>query len=297
MAGEWLTWCEVPTSDMGEWEVDSLTSVRSDMAILGAPYEAGASAMAGQAEAPSAIRRLETLDSWIAPDIGDLRTVKVVDCGDAEVDRLDPSKSLAKLGILAKGILKNSGCLVTLGGDHSISAVLVNALEMLHKHPVNLIHIDAHSDTWPQAGPIPNHASWVRHSIVSGVTRSVHQFGIRAMAPADDDLDVQRRTGILSDRHLKDFIRGMSTWTDPAYLSIDMDVVEPAFCPGVAYPEPGGWMPFQLLHVIERIVATGKVRGVDIVETTPSLDRNDLSVRLAHRSVLAVRRGLKRAQG
>jgi agmatinase len=297
MVADWLTWCGVPRSTSGEWNIDKdLNRTPSDMAILGVPYDAGATAAAGQADAPFAIRRLETFESWVAPDIGDLSTVKVVDCGDADIDRLEPSRSLAMLGSQMKSILKHTGCLVMLGGDHSISTVGVNALEMYTQQSVNLIHFDAHSDTWDNGKPTPNHASWVRHTINMGVTFSVHQFGIRAMSP-EDDLGINRHCGPLTRRQLATLVSDViDVFAGPVYLSIDMDVLDPAYCPGVAYPEPGGWQPSTLFNAIEKLVATGKVKCVDIVETTPSLDRLDQSVRLAHRSVLAVRRGLKLAQ-
>lgn len=293
-----LTWCGVPFSLDGMWADDEGKQFVSDMAILGIPYEAGASATSGQADAPYAIRRIEIFESWYDNFLGDLSTVKVVDCGDVDINRHTPGKSLIAAQQTIGNVANSTKCLVVLGGDHSVTAAVLSRIEPMTKAGIQLVHIDAHSDTWPteDLNFFPGHESWVTWVQERNLVKHITQLGVRAMGPQiiQSSATVKQYNGTLSNAYLKTITANLKNAELPVYLSVDMDVVDPAFCPGVAYPEPGGWTSVSLLKTIEAIVATGRVIGVDIVETTPSLDHREMSVRLAHRSVLAVMRGIKR---
>jgi len=299
-----LTWCGVQeTGDGTWWQFPPLgRSERSDLCILGVPYDGGRSAAGGQAEAPFAIRRLEYFDSWQDNELGDLSTVKMVDAGDLTIDHRSPIRSLAKERSSIKKLWNNTGLLLAVGGDHSITDWLLDVHMVATNDPLNVVHLDAHSDTWPvdDTGNA-SHDSWVTAARSAGNYRRLWQFGIRAMGPdtLKDDLTSGLVTTRKGDFYAADIHHFVQTYkfahgTQPLYLTVDMDVVDPAFCPGVAYPEPGGWTPRELLKTIETIVAELPVIGVDIVEITPALDSREMSVRLAHRSVLAVVKGLKR---
>lgn len=294
--GVTLTWCGVDESNMGKAKDGS----KSDVCIVGIPYDGGRSAAGGQDEAPFAIRRLETLESWRDVKLGNLNTVKVVDIGDLDVDPRAAALTLRANEEVIRAAWNQTGLLLSLGGDHSITPWLLGVYSGNHEAPI-VIHMDAHTDTWPYEDALgtgmPTHDSWVSWASEEGLYRHIFQVGLRALGPDNDEQIVERTTHRGEWTHRN--IYGIHKWINKmypdrsVYLSIDMDVVDPAFCPGVAYPEPGGWMPHMLLTAIEELVENLPVIGVDIVEITPSLDRGDLSVRLAHRSVLAVVRGLK----
>jgi agmatinase len=308
---EVLTWCGAQWGEPmeGKW-VNNPGDVRkplltsSDMCIVGLPYDAGQTGVSGQSAAPSAIRRLETLESWRTHDIGDLSTVKLVDLGDLGIDHRRARDSLIDAMRRVNAAWRNTGTMVALGGDHSISAAMLESCPV--QRPI-VIHLDAHRDTWTdeaftEEDLYPHHASWVGWVLSKKYTSGVYQFGVRTMGPdvTEDGHyeNLSTHTGQVSAAQLKSFINHIKK-TDvraPVYLSIDMDVVDPAFCPGVAYPEPGGWTSRELLTTVEFLVEKLNVIGVDIVEITPSLDVRDMSVRLAHRTVLAVMRGIKRKQ-
>lgn len=296
-----LTWCGVEATDDGLTKDGS----RSDICIVGIPYDGGRSAAGGQDQAPFAIRRLETLDSWYDVKLGNLGTVKVTDYGDLDIDHRAAAVSLRSHEESVRTIWNNTKTLVTLGGDHSITAWLLDVYNGNHDAPV-VIHMDAHTDTWPfddtYGTGLPTHDSWVTWAAEEDHYEHIFQVGLRAMGPdADKDAHIENR-GTHKGEWPHSKVYGLCKYINgvypgkKVYLSIDMDVVDPAFCPGVAYPEPGGWHPNMLLHAIEELVSSLDVVGVDIVEVTPSLDRDDLSVRLAHRSALAVVRGLKTKQ-
>lgn len=298
-----LTWGGIPYSTDGMYVDPSGFASKSDIAVVGLPYEGGASSKSGQSDAPFAIRRYEHFDNWKTIDIGDLRDVKAVDTGDYFISRGYAQDSLQDAAASMVKLKHNTECLVVLGGDHAVSAATSQVLHATNgDRPVDVIMFDAHADTWPigEPGYWPGHESWVRWVMDKGYAQRVRQFGVRAM---------------VSERHGEVPFVEVEPWQHTAdamkrflakhakerphvdlHLSVDLDVVEPALCPGVAYPEPGGWLPGILLQMIETVVATGRVKAVDITEITPALDIGDMSVRLGHRSVLAVMRGIKRAQ-
>lgn len=295
-----LTWCGVQYSTDGLYD-DGRERVESDIAIIGIPYDAGASAVPGQSDAPYKIRALEAFESWHDPALGDLSTVKVVDLGDVPIDRRAPDAALIAAQLKIGEAANNTKCLVTLGGDHSVSAAVINRTDKMRLRQVHLVHIDAHGDTWPVDPDHfwPGHESWVTWVIRNRLVESITQLGVRALGPpAKSPLPIryELHTGTFSNMGLRALAEEIRQSEHAVHLSVDMDVVDPAYCPGVAYPEPGGWTPSFLLKTIETLVSTGRVDSVDIVEITPSLDRSDLSVRLAHRCVLAVVKGLKRAK-
>lgn len=296
-----LTWSDVPHTPNGLYQpvaINKKVSV-SDMTIIGIPMDLGASATPGQREAPFAIRRSETFDSWHDPVYGDLSTVMVCDYGDIKFDHRMGIAEVRSAAMELHSIMKNTRLPVVLGGDHSVSAMTAEGLAKQGLGPIDMVTLDAHADTWPYDAHImyPDHSSWVGWVMDKGYADQVYQLGVRALGPdgvrqnevrrinaTDPMVDIGLLLGVLNERQ------------NPIHLSIDLDVVDPAMCPGVAYPEPGGWLPRELLYAIENIVATGRVKAVDITETTPALDHAEMSVRLAHRSVLSVVRGIKRTQ-
>jgi agmatinase len=302
-----LTWCNVQLNASGVYLGSDGRTSGSDMCILGVPYDGGRSDAGGQDRAPFAIRQLEWLQSWRDRNQGDLDTVRVVDAGDLDIDHRNAAYSLQTNRQVVRNMWQNTNVLTVLGGDHSITSFMLNIANERIGHPVNVVHLDAHTDTWSSFDAhktdMPTHDSWVEWSFYKKDIGKIWQFGVRALGPPDaHDTHLRRqrvvRPGDLALRSLNGFCDHYLAQHpgEELYLSVDMDVVDPAFCPGVAYPEPGGWTPQMLLRTIETMVKRLPVFAVDIVETTPSLDHNQMSVRLAHRSVLAVVKGLKARQ-
>jgi len=300
-----MTYNDYPESTDG-YEYDEAgrsTAIRpSHIAILGVPFDGGTlGEKVGQRLAPLAIRNLEALSTMLSAynDDVDGEQVSVVDCGDVQLDRASSAGAAHDLiEERARAIKPNTSMLLAVGGDHSITPWLMKGalLEQLYLDdtlkPV-VIHLDAHTDTWAheeyEEYGTANHASWVRWVLENNWAHEVHQFGVRGFAPDEKDL-----YGKPLFRHQlppeESFTRAMqviSTAGRPVYLTVDLDVCDPSFAPGVVAPEPGGWTSLQLMNFITSIVSSGAVKGMDIVECCPPQDYADLTVRLAHRCIAA----------
>ncbi|EEY22591.1 agmatinase [Verticillium alfalfae VaMs.102] len=183
--------------------------------------------------------------------------------------------------------------LMTLGGDHSLALPALRALREIYGQPIRVLHFDAHLDTWhpskyPSAwAPTPfNHGSmfWLAgtEGLLSNATTgpSVHA-GLRTRLSgtdaSDHDDDTAQNWVRISADEMDDFgtagviTRIMETLgtEDPVYLSVDIDVLDPAFAPGTGTPEPGGWTTRELIRVLRGVEGLNVV-GADVVEVSPA---------------------------
>lgn len=139
---------------------------------------------------------------------------------------------------------------ITIGGDHHITYHCVKAAAKRLGHPVRLVTFDAHHDVWDEAKGLTN-ASWLLYAISDGYVDGVDFRGLRV-----DDSD------------LGEVKRWTHKWgaTEPFYVTIDIDVLDPAFAPGVTWPVAFGWEPERLLREAQTLVGQEACVGVDIVE-------------------------------
>jgi agmatinase len=291
---DWLTYCGVSASVDGRQP----DGKGSDVAILGAPLDAFSTRRRGQSEAPGAIRRHEIFDSWRDPytNVDYRELVKTVDCGDVEDSQVAPVSGYRGVQNRVGAMVSNTGLSIVMGGDHAVTAWALQGIVPVHKR-LNVVHLDAHTDTWTDhpAPGTPDHSSWVDHVIQNDVVEQVHQFGVRSMGPQRERpgtyISITRHSDLANGptpalRRMCDTVKSSPpsvSW----YLSVDLDVVDPSAAPGVAYPEPGGWLPRTLLNGIHMLIATGRFVGMDVVELIPSRDVAELTTGLAHRAVLA----------
>lgn len=188
--------------------------------------------------------------------------------------------------------------LITLGGDHSLALPALRALKGIYGRPLRVLHFDAHLDTWhpekyPSAWPSEqahfNHGSmfWLagNEGLISNATGvdapSVHA-GLRTRLSGDtfgdheddsaqnwvrisaDDIDDIGTKGVVAA-----ILEAFGDAEDPVYLSVDIDVLDPAFAPGTGTPEPGGWTTRELIRILRGIEGLNVV-GADIVEVAPA---------------------------
>ncbi|EFX02628.1 ureohydrolase [Grosmannia clavigera kw1407] len=234
-----------------------------------------------------------------------LSWARILDCGDIPVTPIDNAVALAQMteaftelgsrapaspSVLARPRL------ITLGGDHSLALPALRALRTIYGKPLRVIHFDAHLDTWhpskyPSAWPSEqaqfNHGSmfWLagREGLLSNASSapSVHA-GLRTrLTGADyadytedddqnwvrliaDDLDDMGVKGVLQS-----ILDHIGNTDDPVYLSVDIDVLDPAFAPGTGTPEPGGWTTRELIRILRGLEGLNIV-GADIVEVSPA---------------------------
>lgn len=257
---------------------------RSDPAaaicVAGIPYDLGTSNRPGARFGPAAIRQASRMlvdgDHPIAGSAP--ANADIADIGDFRIAHGDTQGSLAAIEAQAKPL----NHLVALGGDHTITLALLRARAARTGQPLALVHFDAHVDTWPDSfGQRFGHGSPFYHAIEEGLVdphRTV-QIGIRSpMDRSVHDWTVGKGVTILFAEAVHE--RGPHATADrirevvgdaPAYLSFDIDALDPAFAPGTGTPEIGGLFTWQAQAILRRLAGL-KFRGMDIVEVSPPYD-------------------------
>jgi len=261
---------------------------RSDPAaaicIAGIPLDLGVTNRAGAREGPAAIRRASRMlvdgihpSHWVDP-----LTLDIADIGDFALALGDLTGSLAAIEAQAAQCQH----LVTLGGEHGITLPLLRALHRRHG-PLALLHVDAHCDTWADSFGQPfGHGSVFYHAIREGLVdpHRMVQLGLRS--PVDratwDWTLAQGVTVIPAQEALESTpaalaprIRGV-LGHGPAYLSFDIDALDPAFAPGTGTPEVGGLNTWQAQGILRRLGGLAWV-GMDVVEVAPAYDHAEIT--------------------
>jgi agmatinase len=255
------------------------------VAVVGVPWDERSSFLQGAADGPGAVRgallcpstNLSTesgLDLGIDP--------RFVDAGDIPVPLGGPP--LEAIGAIEGGataLLARGVSLIALGGDHAVSYPLARAHAAVHG-PLSILHFDAHPDLYDEfEGDRYSHACPFARILEDGLARHLLQVGIRTTN------QVQRAQ---AERFGVEVIPA-GQWSPervlaldgPVYVSIDLDVLDPAFAPGVSHHEPGGCSTRDLVRAIQSL--RGRVIGADVVELNPSRDLQDVTARAAAKIV------------
>lgn len=263
---------------------------RCDVAILGVPFDAGTSYRPGARFGPLAIRQASRhLRTQFHPAYGTEPFVEqqVADAGDVACNPFNIEEAIGQIETAATKLLSDVGAVVTMGGDHTIALPLLRAVNH-HHGPVALVHFDAHLDTWDTYFGAPHtHGTVFRRAGEEGLFldhASMH-VGIRGPLYSRDDL---RRDEDLGFKivHCDDFeAEGIDRVVErirdrigdhPLYLSIDIDVLDPAHAPGTGTPEVAGMTSRELVNVI-RGLAGVKIVSADVVEVAPAYDHAELT--------------------
>ncbi|AAK42842.1 agmatinase [Saccharolobus solfataricus] len=172
------------------------------------------------------------------------------------------------------------------GGDHSITLPI---LRTLYKKfgKINIVHFDSHYDFWDSYwGKKYTHGTWLRRAIEEGLIKEAVQGGIRASTFSKEDLRDKERLGIRSftirdlKYNLDTVIREINSLSGPTHVSIDIDVVDPAFAPGTGTPEVGGLTSFEIIEIVRKL-RFDKLVGFDVVEVAPPYDMSEITAMLA----------------
>ena len=281
-----------------------------DVAILGAPTDELVTNRPGARFGPRAIRNAEYL--WGSPpsrpnmDVGvdPFEVLKVVDYGDVGVVPGYPLMTHEEIRKAVGEICAAGALPVILGGDHSIAHPDVGAVATHHApDPVGLIHFDAHADdAWEE--PRLTHGTPLRLLVEEGSIQGRHivQVGLRGYWPEPSDFAWARDQGFrwyLMDEIVErgigpvvgDVIRDVSDLAH-VFLSVDIDVCDPAYAPGTGTPEPGGMQARELLRAVRRVGAEVPLAGLEVVEVSPPYDHSDITAALAHRVILEALSGI-----
>jgi agmatinase len=258
---------------------------RADVAILGAPFDGGTTFRAGARFGPAAIREASLLLRPYndALDVSPFAEVQVADAGDAPASPIGVEAAHRAIEEAARAVVEAGGRVVGLGGDHSVSLPLMRAAAAEHG-PLALLQLDAHTDTWDSYfGARYTHGTVFRRALEEGIIdpRASVQIGLRGSLYSAGDLSENRELGfaVLLARELDgvglagalDLIR--TRLGSPVYLSVDIDVLDPAFAPGTGTPEAGGLSSREVLAMLHGLAELEpQLAGADVVEVSPPYD-------------------------
>ena len=297
-----ITFLGVPRCDLD----DPGSFADSDVVIVGAPFDGGATVRGGTRHGPYALRQAcylpqDGLRPSIALRVDGLKDLNVRDAGDVELFNGNIEQSMSRVESAVHAIVESGAIPIILGGDHSIAWPDHTAVARKHGFGrVSMIHFDAHSDTGDiQVGSLISHGTPMRRLIESGALRGDRfmQIGLRGYWPDEEGLRWMAQQGIRSYEMTEISARGLEECIaeamalamedcDGVFVSVDVDVCDPGFAPGTGTPEPGGLTSLQLLESIRRICYELPVLGLDIVEVSPPYDHADITALLGSRVVL-----------
>jgi len=274
------TFARLPRTD----QVDDV-----DVAIIGVPFDSGVSYRPGARFGPGHIRACsKLLRPCHSPlDAEPFRTQQVADAGDITVSPFDLDQAISTIERASNELRADGAKLLTLGGDHTIALPLLRSLHRDHG-PIAGLHFEAHLDTWDTYFGAPyTHGTPFRRAAEEGLLdpESCLHIGIRGPLFAREDLSEDGVLGfqiIRSDDYQTDgtaaaIERMKSRLGDaPVYVSIDIDVLDPAHAPGTGTPEAGGLTSRELLHTLRALVGRNIV-GADIVEVSPPYDHAEIT--------------------
>jgi agmatinase len=262
---------------------------RADVAIVGVPFDAGVSYRPGARFGPAHVREASRLLRPYNPaqDVEPFATQQVVDAGDIAANPYNIDEAVAQIEAGARQLTAGGTRLVAIGGDHTIALPLLRNVARIHG-PVAVIHFDAHLDTWDTYFGAPvTHGTPFRRASEEGLidqTASVH-VGTRGPLYSRADLRDDTRLGfaVISSQEFEN--EGLPRAIErlharignkPIYVSIDIDVLDPAHAPGTGTPEAGGLTSRELLTIIRSFAGLNLV-GADVVEVSPPYDHAQLT--------------------
>jgi agmatinase len=266
---------------------------KTDIAVVGIPFDSGVSYRPGARFGPAAIREASRLLRPYNPglDVSPFAEVQVADGGDIAVNPFAIKEAIATVEASASELLSQGTRLVTLGGDHTIALPLLRAVHRVHG-PVALLHFDAHLDTWDTYFGEPyTHGTPFRRAVEEGIldTEALTHVGIRGPLYGKKDLEDDRRFGFGIVTAADVMRRGVDEIADmvrqrignrPLYVSVDIDVLDPAHAPGTGTPEAGGLTSRELLELLRGLASCNLV-GADVVEVSPAYDHAQITATAA----------------
>ena len=262
---------------------------KADIALVGIPFDAGTSYRPGARFGPAHIREASRLLRPYNPaqDAEPFALAQVVDAGDIAVNPFNIEQALAQIEAGATELSSQGMKLVTLGGDHTIALPLLRSLHKIHG-PISVIHFDAHLDTWDTYfGADFTHGTPFRRASEEGLLdrEGCLHIGIRGPLYATSDLSDDADLGFkiihttqIDEIGVAGIIEQMLARVGdrPVYVSIDIDVLDPAFAPGTGTPEAGGFTSRELLRIIRALDQVNLI-GADIVEVAPAYDHAQIT--------------------
>ena len=266
--------------------VSDWSAIDADVAILGAPFDAGTQYRSGARFGPRAVREASTLFSFGhagAYDHEDDATylagdVRIVDMGDADIIHTDTATSHANIEAGVRAALAAGALPVTIGGDHSVNIPCINAFD--DQGEIHILQIDAHLDFVDERHGVRNgHGNPMRRAAEKPYVTGLTQVGIRNVSStAKEGYDAARIMGsdILSVRQQRKLGADATIARIPEgarlYITIDIDAFCPSIAPGTGTPSHGGFLYYEVLEMMQAAAQRHQIVGLDLVEVAPDYD-------------------------
>jgi agmatinase len=277
----------------------------ADVVIVGAPTDDLVSDRPGTRFAPRAIRAASCPPGpHLEAGVDAFEELRIVDFADAPVVPANAERSHEAIEKTVRQVLSADAVPIVLGGDHSITEPEVRACAGVHG-PIGLVHFDTHTDTGTKVfGSERSHGTPMYRLVEAGLIdpKRYVQIGLRGYWPGEPEFAWQREKGITSFFMHDVRAQGIEAVLErtvevvgegPVFLTVDVDVLDPAFAPGTGTPEPGGMTPLELLPSVRRIAQELELVGADVVEVIPTAPGSaDITALVADRIVREVLTGL-----
>lgn len=279
--------------------VEDAETWHADVGFVGVPFDGATNDRPGARFGPAAVRDSSTRyephhewDGWIDSERGIriLEGVSMADVGDVDIRTVDLLDNFAIITEAARIVRRNCRVPVFVGGDHAITFPLVRAFD---DAPITVLQFDAHQDyTDEKHGVRYSHDNQMRRVGELPHVRQIVQIGLRGVIERFEPYEAARRDGIVivpSERIVREGVPATLAELPgggPAYVTIDIDVLDPAGAPGTGYPEPGGLSYYQLKDALLAVAARYDVIGLDVAEVNPVYDAAGVTARIASKLIL-----------
>ena len=261
-------------------------ALKADVAILGAPFDAGTQWRSGARFGPRAVREASTLFSFGHAGAYDHEddaiylpgSVEIVDMGDADIIHTDTTGSHANIEAGVRAALAAGALPVVIGGDHSVNIPCIRAMDS--QGPIHILQIDAHLDFVDERhGVRHGHGNPMRRAAEQDYVTGLTQVGIRNVSStAKEGYADARAMGadILSVRQARKLgPEGLAARIPKdarLYITIDIDAFCPSIAPGTGTPSHGGFLYYDVLEILQQVAQRHEVVGIDLVEVAPDYD-------------------------
>ena len=280
--------------------ISDWTAIKADVAVLGAPFDAGTQWRSGARFGPRGVREASTLFSFGHSGAYDHEDdavylpghVKIVDMGDADIVHTNTEKSHANIEKGVRAALAANALPLVIGGDHSVNIPCINAFET--KGPFHILQIDAHLDFVDERHGVRfGHGNPMRRAAEKDYVKGLTQVGIRNVSSTSKEGYDDARTygsdiiSVRQARHLGSIELAQRLPKDAKiYITIDIDAFCPSIASGTGTPSHGGFLYYEILEMLQEVVRRHEIIGIDLVEVAPDYDQSGSTSILAAQILL-----------
>ena len=280
--------------------ISDWSQIDADVAILGAPFDAGTQWRSGARFGPRGVREASTLFSFGHAGAYDHEDdaiylpgdVRIVDIGDADIVHTDTLRSHANIEAGVRAILASSALPVIIGGDHSVNIPCINAFD--DQGDIHILQIDAHLDFVDERHGVRfGHGNPMRRAAEKPYVTGLTQVGIRNVSStAKEGYDAARAMGsdILSVRQSRalgaEALAARLPQRAAIYITIDIDAFCPSIAAGTGTPSHGGFLYYDVLELLQQVAKSHQIVGIDLVEVAPDYDSSGSTQILAAQILL-----------